>query len=339
MNELSAQFLLVNLFAVIGSLLLTIVIRQLAIAYKVVDVPNGRSSHVISKPRGGGLAILVVFITAMLTLGDASKPSLALVAAAFITGLIGLVDDIKSQRASVRLTFHLASAIILSHAMGGLPLIDFGIGKINFGWVGIIISTLGVVWMINLTNFMDGVDGLVASQATLSGATIALLILNQEYIQSNDLLLATGLLCSCSLGFLALNRPPASIFMGDVGSGSLGIIFAGLILWTTGISDKWLFVWLIMLGILTVDSTYTLATRFYLGKNLSVGHKTHAYQKALKLLGSHSRVTLISAFISVVWLSPIGYLVATNTLEGFYAMIVAYLPLAGICLWLRAGYD
>lgn len=316
---------------------LTLLIRRLALYRGVLDIPNDRSSHCLPTPRGGGLAIIMVYCSFVVTFSQLFDAEIGIVIACLATGLVGLVDDINSQPAKYRLGVHAVSAGIIVYAVDGVPPIDFGFGPIDMGWIGYVVAILGTVWMINLTNFMDGIDGLVASQLTLASmVATGLLLLTQ---MPEGLVFPTLLLAASTFGFLLLNWAPAKIFMGDVGSGALGLIMSGLMLWHTQANAQWLFVWLILNGMLTVDASYTLLVRALRGRRLSEGHRSHAYQHLSQRLRSHKKVTLLEGGILMFWLMPLASGVALNWFPGFWAMVFAYMPLTAACVWLRAGKD
>jgi Fuc2NAc and GlcNAc transferase len=226
------EVVLTVLAAFVISLVLTGAIRKLALAHGMLDVPNARSSHVIPTPRGGGVAIVVGATTAAIALASTGNMQLSTLAIFVVGGaaiaLVGFFDDRVRLSARVRLAVHFAAAAVAMYWMGGLPPMQVGERLVTFGWEGYVLGILGIVWSLNLFNFMDGIDGIAASQGTfmtLGGATIALALGTPGELA--PIAIASGIAC---LGFLMWNWPPARIFMGDAGSGYVGYILAVLAL-------------------------------------------------------------------------------------------------------------
>jgi Fuc2NAc and GlcNAc transferase len=189
---------------------------------------------------------------------------------------------------------------------------------------------LFLVWMTNAYNFMDGIDGLAAVQAVTVGAGGALVHSLAVAAPSWQLPL---LAAAASLGFLAWNFPRARIFMGDVGSGFLGLLFALVALQAAMVQSALFWAWLVLLGVFVVDATATLLRRVLAGERIFEAHRTHAYQRAARRLGSHVPVTLAVAVINTVWLLPIACLVALERVQAIAGLGVAYLPLLLAWLW------
>jgi len=149
--------------------------------------------------------------------------------------------------------------------------------------------------------------------------------------------LLSAFLATAVLGFLIWNFPPARIFMGDAGSGFLGIILALLSLQAAWIESRLLWVWLILLGVFIVDATVTLFRRVLRGEKFYQAHRSHAYQYASRILGTHRPVTLAVCAINIFWLMPVASLVAAGKLDGIIGLVVAYLPLLLLAYRYKAG--
>jgi Fuc2NAc and GlcNAc transferase len=137
---------------------------------------------------------------------------------------------------------------------------------------------------------------------------------------------------SAAAGFLIFNFKPARIFMGDVGSGFLGVTFGLLTVHHASANSDLFWAWLILLGAFIVDATLTLIRRICHGERFYQAHRSHAYQYASRRFQSHARVSIVFGVINLLWLLPIALLVATGRLEGIAGVAVAYLPLA-ILAW------
>jgi Fuc2NAc and GlcNAc transferase len=144
-------------------------------------------------------------------------------------------------------------------------------------------------------------------------------------------------LAAATLGFLVWNWPPAKIFMGDAGSGFLGLTLGGLSLQAAWAAPTLLWSWVILLGIFVVDATLTLVRRGIRGEPVYHAHRSHAYQHAAQRWDSHTPVTVAVAAINVFWLLPCAVLVARGSLDGAIGIVVAYAPLIAAAMWLRAG--
>ena len=158
-------------------------------------------------------------------------------------------------------------------------------------------------------------------------------------VGNNYLLLLHIGLASSVAGFLLWNHPPAKIFMGDAGSGFIGLCIASLVLLAANVSSGLLWAWLIMLGVFIVDATYTLSVRLMRGMKFYEAHRSHAYQHGALRFGKHWPVSYGVAAINLFWLAPWSWLVIYYKLDGAVALIFAYLPLLYLAHHYRAGKD
>ena len=205
--------------------------------------------------------------------------------------------------------------------------------NLGVGAVGLALALFYLVWNTNLFNFMDGTDGIAASQTIL-------ICLGASVLQSLHLgglsWIGPILVACCCAGFLTWNRPPALIFMGDVGSGFLGLLIGGMTL-AYGIEAQEIFwVWMILQGTFIVDATTTILRRYVRGQRVTQAHRSHAYQHLARRVG-HQPVMLAYGATTLFWLFPMAYLVVKGTLSGFLGLSVAYTPLVLAAFWLGAG--
>ena len=307
-----------------------------------MDIPNERSSHITPTPRGGGLAFvatsLIGFLLLLLNNALNGTELLALCCAGSIVAIAGHLDDRqKISGATVRLVLHAISAIILIVGVGipsELALFD---RIVNTGIVGSIIGVVYLVWLLNLFNFMDGTDGIAASEAifvALAGA-----FLNYHVLSNAIHSAAAVVLAASTFGFILYNWSPAKIFMGDVGSGYLGIVVGGLSLIAANQDPDLLWVWIILLAVFVSDATVTLIRRLLRKQKPHVAHRSHAYQHLAIRLNSHAKVALLVLAINIAWLLPIAFLVADKQLAGTTGVVVAYVPLIVAAIALGAGKD
>jgi Fuc2NAc and GlcNAc transferase len=206
---------------------------------------------------------------------------------------------------------------------------------LRLGFLGYGIASIYIVWLINLTNFMDGIDGLagVETVTVCLGGGLLWWMVKPGFGES----LTPLLLASAMAGFLVWNWPPARIFMGDAGSGFLGLMFAGFSLAAARMAPPLLWSWLILLGVFVVDATATLISRLARREKFYQAHRTHAYQHAAQRCGAHRPVILVIAAINLGWLLPLALIVAVGRLDGFIGVMISYSPLVASAYWLRAG--
>lgn len=265
----------------------------------LLDHPNERSLHAQPTPRSGGVAILaglfsvipvwVYYFGSMGSLGW-------LLSATLIVAIFSFLDDRHGLPASARLLSHfLGAGLLVFGADIALPSM-FTPMLIYSSWIGAGLSILFLVWMVNLYNFMDGMDGFAGGMAVIGFITLGVF----GWFAGNIPFLMTSLsLAAAAGGFLFFNFPPARIFMGDTGSASLGLLAGGLILW--GLRDA---VFPFGAGVLVfspfiVDATVTLLARIMKRERFWLAHRTHFYQR-LVMLGWGHRKTVLAEYILMV---------------------------------------
>ncbi|APQ14432.1 glycosyl transferase [Pseudomonas oryzihabitans] len=328
--------------ALCGSWLGTAALRRYALSGGLLDEPNARSSHQVPTPRGGGLAFVVVFLLGCLVLqklGLLETSSCAvLVGAGLLVATLGFVDDHRHVGAGWRLLGHFVAALVALLGLGGygvLPTVLAGMTGLP-AWLVLLLGAFYLVWLLNLYNFMDGIDGIAAVEALTVCLGMALIY---EMTGYPGLLGAPLLLAAAVGGFLLWNFPPARIFMGDVGSGFLGLILGVLSLQAAMAQLSLFWAWLILLAVFVVDATWTLLRRLSRGKKPYEAHRTHAYQWASRRHGTHRSVTLAVLVINLCWLLPIALLVGVGHLGAILGLLLAYGPLLCLALRYNAGTD
>ncbi|OVZ92066.1 glycosyl transferase [Yersinia frederiksenii] len=334
--------LLISIFFVV-SVMLTYLLRVYALKNNIIDTPNSRSSHVIPTPRGGGVAIVVSFLIGIMLFYFqgylALLPAVGLIISGGVIALVGFWDDHGHIAARWRLLAHFSAAAFLLFCLGGFPALTISGYTIDLGLFGSVFGLLFLVWMLNLYNFMDGIDGLASAEAVIVciGAIVIYLI-SGNHIELDSYLIL-WLLASTVLGFLLWNFPPAKIFMGDAGSGFLGLIIGSLAISAGWIETKFFFCWLILLGLFIVDATWTLVRRVLGGFKVYEAHRSHGYQIASRKFKRHLPVTLLAIAINVAWLFPIALLVGLNIVNPIIALIISYIPLLYVDYKLNAGIN
>ncbi|HEX4266685.1 MAG TPA: glycosyltransferase family 4 protein [Steroidobacteraceae bacterium] len=293
--------------ALIASFLLTLATKRAAGRLGLIDVPNGRSSHAVPTPTGGGLAIVVSSTLALGLLAAvgiiSTRLFLALAPGGIAVAAVGFIDDRKSLPARYRLLVHFIAAAWAVACIGPVHVFNVGHEAPGLNWLDYVVSTVGIAWFLNMFNFMDGIDAIAASEAVFLCAGTSLLALFSaavSYIAGGAIVIGAA-----SAGFLLWNWPPARTFMGDVGSGYLGFTFAVLGVAGGTHSGSALCSCLILAGVFVVDSTFTLVRRFMRGERITEAHRTHAFQVLAQRMG-HRNVTLAVGLVNVAWLLPCG---------------------------------
>lgn len=321
------------------ALLLTGLIRRYALARNLIDIPNRRSSHRVPTPRGGGLAIAAAFFAGLLSLWllGSLPPQvlLALSGAGGVVAGVGFWDDRRHIAAQWRLAAHFLGAAWGLFWLGTLPPLSVFGHLLSLGWAGYLLAAVYLVWLLNLYNFMDGIDGLAGIEAItvcLGGGLASVLAApaGQDW-------LPPVLLLSAVAGFLYWNFPRARIFMGDSGSGFLGLTLGLLSLRAAQVAPELFWCWLILLGVFVVDATTTLLRRMIRGEVWHEAHRSHAYQYASRRFAAHRQVSLAVGLINLLWLLPITLLVARGSLPGPAGLLIAYPPLVWGAFHYKAG--
>ena len=325
--------------ATLLTFLLTILIRKNALQKNQLDIPNERSSHTAPTPRGAGVAVATVFIVGLFALRVADKISdetfISIALPGFFVAIIGRLDDLGYlTSAKWRLVGHFFVAIVAAWLVGGLPSLPIANSSFDFGMAGNVLAVIYLVWMLNLFNFMDGIDLITGVETiTASGATAIFLAIKAD----GDFWLVPAILAATVLGFMFLNIPPAKIFLGDVGSGFIGFVIALVSLVTA--DENALIAWamVILLAVFISDSTVTLLRRVIKREHLYVAHRTHAYQNLTKRANKHLSVSLGVGAINLLWLLPIAWLVANENVVPILGVTIAYIPVIALALFHKAG--
>lgn len=249
------------------------------------DVPNHRSSHKLPTPWGAGIGfvmtVLILDTVAIVRVAPGSVNELALAAAALAAlSIVGWLDDRFSLSAPKRLGVHLAAAgavAVLVNRIAPLP------GYANAVWL--LLWGFWTVASINIVNFMDGIDGMVGAQGLVYGLYLYALLPAGSLAGLFGLILAFA-----SLGFLIWNWAPAKIFLGDGGSGPLGmmLVIAGALAVEAGLQPAFVF---LPLFPLFFDALATVMLRLRRGEHLTVSHRSHLYQRVAAGIGGHAVVS------------------------------------------------
>ena len=288
--------------------------------------PNLRSFHEVPTPTGGGVAFVLPVLGYLLWVATLNVPAAAALAgAAAAVAAVGLWDDVREVSARLRIVVHALAALAVVWSI--FP---------DAAWPLLGVVAFALVWHLNLYNFMDGIDGIAAAQALVLLVGAQLVGGGLPGWGGDAAWLASG----CLMAFLAFNWPPARIFMGDVGSGFLGILTGALVLlwWQQGTLP--LVAALILLSGFWFDASYTLIVRLLSGQAFTQAHRSHLYQKVAAKRG-HLWTTVGFLFYALAWLLPLSWLCARYTpelsLTGLLWLVPAVAPLAFAAPRLGAG--
>jgi Fuc2NAc and GlcNAc transferase len=322
------------------SALVTAGVRAFLVSHGMMDFPNARSSHAVPVPRGGGVGIVVVFLSAVVWLllrqVIPARLAWALLGGGVAIAIVGLADDRFKLAPWPRLVVHSLAAAWAVWSLDPMHPFQMGGGSFFWAWVSRGIASIGLIWLTNLFNFMDGIDGLAGMEAVcVSGFGAVLLFLNglSNYAQ------VSWMLAAASLGFLVWNWPPAKVFMGDVGSGFLGFTLGVLALFSSKVGPELIWPWLILLTAFIVDATVTLLRRMVSRARWHEAHRSHAYQNAALALGSHAKVTLAVAAINLGWLFPLAWAASRHPGAAPAFAAVAVIPLFYITIRFEGGLE
>jgi len=269
-------------FCAAVALMLSIWLASEKSPLQVFDTPNERSLHEHPIPGTGGLAIIVSLCIGwgILAWQDGWPGPMGWIAvSALLAAAVSFADDLHELPPGIRLLVHaMAAAVLIS---GGIVL--------PWGWLGTGLTFLAIIWMLNLYNFMDGMDGFAGGMAVAGFGFLGAagwMAGNETYAWY------CWVVATAALGFLWVNFPPAKIFMGDAGSATLGLLAAGFSLW--GIHDGLFSLWLPLLVFspFIVDATITLIRRGLRGEKVWQAHRTHYYQRLVQAGWGHKKTVL-----------------------------------------------
>jgi UDP-N-acetylmuramyl pentapeptide phosphotransferase/UDP-N-acetylglucosamine-1-phosphate transferase len=286
--------------------------------------PNGRSSHRTPIPQGGGAGVVVGALLIGLPVssiaGQTQPADVALVVATLLMGMLGAWDDIRPLGWRFRLA---AQAGLIGGLLFALPeslrILPFLPMAVERG----LALFLGL-WFVNLTNFMDGIDGILvigfAPMAAAIGFGFFGLVAPEPFAMA---------FCGALLGFLMMNRPPARIFAGDLGALSIGLIAAYLLFL---VASRASLAAAILLPLYFVsDTTVTLLLRAANGERLTVAHRRHAYQCAFD---AGMPITQILGEVLALNVVLAGFAAAALVWPGLaWGFVLAGLGLTGLLLW------
>ena len=310
--------------------------RHLALRWNIVDEQNHRTFHDGIVPRGGGIVFIALGLLVLMFGSIWWPPEQPLIwSAALLGGWIiwgvGLIDDIRDLGVRLRITAHATTMILvmlpcLTHpSIAGIPTV----------WILALfaLGLIGGIWTINLYNFMDGIDGIAATQGIVILAACGI---SAWFLGLPLWPLICAVLAALLAGFLFLNKPKALLFMGDAGSGALGYMVAVLIGFGALENLALGAAAFISVASFSLDATLTLTRRALAGEDLSEPHRSHIYQRLAQYLGSHARLLGVWHIWSAICLLPLSIASAASLMHPITAVLLAYgltTTLWGVLYW------
>jgi len=316
------------------------------------DIPDGRNLHDTPTVTGGGITIVVLNIFGIIYYDF----SVILIIPLIIISILGFLDDKISLSPLIRIIFHFACSCFIIIWIEGFPILDFNFFIIDNIYIRNTFGIIFISWFINLYNFMDGSDGFAILESIFISLSLFFLYvfyisLSEDlsigttyfyYVNSHPILAMLVINISACMGFLFLNYPNAKIFMGDQGSGFLGLYLISYSLYLVNSMDTMISVWtiLILYGIFFIDSTITLLRRFMMGKKWYRPHRSHFYQrfiiyqqKNISRKRAHGTLLIWSSLINYLWLFPIAFLSVIYTEFSFLLFLLSSIPLIYLSIW------
>jgi len=336
------MLLFIFFLTIIISYIGTYLVEKLFLKFSLfIDKPEDRSIHKYPIPSAGGLSIIIIFILYLLVLlaiYPANNIShIILLVSVMPVLIIGSIDDLKKIGVYKRLLVHTFSAIVIVYYFqiaDNSFSVDF---NSQSSYIIFFASVVLSMWLMNLYNFMDGIDGYAATESIFVALSASLIAyLNNPSSHIYMYLLGFG---AANIGFLIRNWHPATIFMGDTGSISTGCIFAFFIFYSGSESAISIYTWLILLSIFVSDATYTLFVRIVTKKNITKPHLTHAFHIITSSKKSQIFTVKALIFVNILWVSPMAML--STIYSNYHIMIafVVYFPILLYLIKIGAGLD
>ncbi len=316
-------------------------LKIMARKFNLIDKPNHRSSHTLPPPRGAGaifLSFILLAISSFLPVDSFDYGNLkTLLIGSLGFGLIGFTDDLKRLSALQRLVPQIVISIWVLLDVTEYLRLPFEVQFLPIAspTLAFVFGILFIIWLVNLFNFMDGLDGFLGSQSILIGFLSFILC----YLQGEALFGCLYLIISITLlPFLYLNWRPAQVFMGDSGSYFLGFIFAFLAIYSKVVLEMNFIALVILMGALICDSTTTLLIRAYRTKQPLKAHKTHGYQ-VLKHVYSKPvpYINGIYGALTCFWFFGFAMLAVLYPVFSVYFCVSSYVPFVVALLKLKVG--
>lgn len=321
------------------TIITTPIAKKIALKVGVIDVPeDGRRMHKRPIPLLGGLAIYMAIIFSSLIFLPLNKALLSVILGGTLIVIAGIIDDIKDISPKLKLGFQLMAGIIL--ILGNIR-IDFITNPfsnkgllLNLKWLSIPITLVWVIGITNTLNLIDGLDGLAAGVALISGLSLMSVAYRLGY--GNTVILSSIVAGAC-LGFLPFNFRPARIFMGDTGALFLGFILAvisieGVMKSVATIS---IIIPVFILGLPILDTTFAIFRRLLNGKPIAIADKSHIHHRLVSNGLSQRDTVWILYSVSIIF--GIFSVILTQANSNRAVVLSMFLFIMGIILAIKTG--
>ncbi len=327
----------------LATLVLSALLTRASILYarrrQMLDLPGRRRSHSEPTPRGGGIGIVAAVIASLILFAALTEKkadsfaSIGLLASIILVALVGWIDDHRGLPSSLRFLSHCLAALLLG--MPGMLLLLPDLFE-NPAWLLIVmalgVAGVGVVWSINLHNFMDGINGLLSLQALFVFSALAWVCATANHLAEAQML---GLFAAATLGFIPFNFPQARVFMGDVGSGVLGLLVAVAVGEQIAAVPEALACGLIACSAFVVDSSATLLSRMLSGRRWYSAHREHLYQWLVRSDFSHVQVVSLYMVWNLTVVAPtlLWLCRSSASVKSDSTVALSFVYLAALLIW------
>ena len=326
------SIILLPILTTVSTWFICLVVKNPSFFLYTKDIPNERSLHITPTPKTGGIAIVVVIMLSTLLFSfvhEINAEIIFVMLGVIILSIISYLDDKFDVPQICRFMVHIFVAIILLQS--GLVVFEYNYSILNWletSIVQFVILFILILWAINLYNFMDGIDGLAAGMSIIGFGCYSVL----GALSGNlDYSILSAVIAASSLGFLFHNFSPAKLFMGDVGSTSLGYLMAAFSIWGVSID---VFPWWIPFLVFSpfiVDSSVTLVRRLVNGEVIWKAHKSHYYQLLVASGWSHAKTSVFEYFLMItVALSAIAIVWFNDNI--FIFSLLSFWAIVYVCL-------
>lgn len=325
--------------SVVISLIMTPLIRKLAIRVGALDIPkDNRRVHKKPIPLIGGLAIYISIVVTALLFLEVDKSLISILLGGTVIVISGIIDDIKGLSPRGKVLFQIAGAVILILGDVKIDAVTNPFGKagtvLRLNWLSIPLTIFWVVGITNTLNLIDGLDGLAAGVAMISSMSFFAVAGEFNYI---NIMLISSILAGACLGFLPYNFNPAKIFMGDTGALFLGFMLAAVSIEGVmkSVATIAVVVPIIILGVPIFDTTFAIFRRLLNGKSIAEADKGHLHHRLLERGYSQKKTVLILYAISAVFGICAILISEANTKRAVIFSVIVFI--ATILLALKMG--
>lgn len=318
------MFYLILIACFLATVILTPIVKILAVKIGATDQPNYRKVHQKVMPRLGGLAIFFSFVIGISFLTIDNHLTFYLLIGSTVIVLTGILDDVFELGAKTKLIGQMAAAAIVIFG-GGIHMefvsLPFGM-QWNFYYLGIPMTFLWIIGVTNSINLIDGLDGLAAGVSSIALLAISgmAVLMGETYVWSIGFILLFS-----TLGFLPYNFHPAKIFLGDTGSLLLGFVISVLsLLGFKNVTFISLIVPIVILGVPLSDTFFAIVRRLTNKKPLTAPDKYHLHHCLLQTGLSHPQVVLTIYSMACLF-AVIGVILTYSNFKGSYLEILLLL--------------